>query len=363
MDNINKMLNAMNGECSSMSWTTEDNKHLWGRNFDFNCIPEESKIIYIPKGKIYYGCGTRVENNLVEKTKTVSKYAAVGTGISIMQSTPILYEGINEKGVMGGQLAYRCFAKYSDKKDKGTIAIQPPFLVTYLLTRCKSVDEVIDMLENKITLINIPILGQVPSIHWIFSDKTGEAVIIEPDETGVSIYRNSMGVMTNSPSYFWHCLNLLNYFNIRNLDYDNLDINGEKLNKCFSGDGAIGLLGDCSSTSRFIRLSFLKKYAVKGIDEEDGVSNIIHLFNNVAVPLGLVELVGKNNIIEYGECLERYEYTIYTAVMCAESLRFYWVTYENQRVQCVDLNDLLDVNNYVEYDLNRTPDFKYITKE
>ena len=65
--------------------------------------------------------------------------------------------------------------------------MQPPFLVTYLLTRCKSVDEIVDMIENKITLMNIPILGQVPPIHWIFSDKTGEAVIIEPDETGVSI--------------------------------------------------------------------------------------------------------------------------------------------------------------------------------
>ncbi|SCJ51963.1 linear amide C-N hydrolase [uncultured Clostridium sp.] len=363
MDNINEVLNAMNGGCSSMSWTTEDNKHLWGRNFDFNCIAEESKIIYIPKGKSYYGCGTRVENNIVEKTKTVSKYAAVGTGIRLMQSTPILYEGVNEKGVMGGQLAYRCFAKYNDKKAKGTIAVQPPFLVTYLLTRCKSVDEVVDMVENKITLMNIPILGQVPPIHWIFSDKTGESVIIEPDESGVSIYRNSMGVMTNSPSYSWHCLNLLNYFNIRNLDYDTLEINGEKFNKCFTGDGTMGLPGDCSSTSRFIRLSFLKKYAVKGIDEEEGVSNIIHLFNNVAVPLGLVELSEKNNTIVYDECLERYEYTIYTAVMCAESLKFYWVTYENQRVQCIDLNDLLDVDDYVEYDLNRMPDFKYITKK
>ena len=49
--------------------------------------------------------------------------------------------------------------------------------------------------------------------------------------------------------------------------------------------------------------------------------------------------------------------------MCAESLKFYWVTYENQRVQCIDLNDLLDVDDYVEYELNRMPDFKYITKE
>lgn len=362
MREVKEVLNDMNGWCSSLSWMTEDNKHLWGRNFDFNCIAEGSKITYVPRGKKYYGCGTYLEKNLEEETKITAKYAAVGVGTLIIKSTPVFYEGINENGLMGGQLYYRCFAHYPSKATSKKLAVQVSFVVTYILTKCATVEEVVDTIENKITIVGLPILGTVATVHWVFTDKTGETVIIEPDENGISIYRNSMGVMTNSPSYSWHRLNLLNYFNIRNLDYDKLDINGEQLGQCFSGNGSAGLPGDCSSPSRFIRLSFLKKYGVKGKNEVEGVTNIIHLLNNVAFPLGLVEVCEKDDIIDYYRGVLSYDYTVYTAVMCAESLKFYWVTYENQRVQCVDLNDLLVNNDYVQYSLNRVPDFIYLTK-
>lgn len=92
------------------------------------------------------------------------------------------------------------------------------------------------------------------------------------------------------------------------------------------------------------------------------MSNAIHLFNNVAFPLGLVEVSKKEDIKDYEIGVLPYDYTIYTSVMCAESLKFYWVTYENQRVQCVDLNYLLKNQDYIQYDLNRVPDFNYLNK-
>ena len=363
MEAIKEVLNDMNARCSSISWTTENKKHLWARNFDFNRVVEGSKITYIPRGKVYYGCGTIEGNNLDEKSKTISKYAAVGIGSFIIKSTPILYEGINEKGLMGGQLYYRCFAHFPSKKYPKTIPIQPAFLVTYLLTRCESVDEIVNLIQNKITIIESPIFGVVPRIHWAFTDRSGETIIIEPDENGMHIYRDSMGILTNSPSYSWHCFNLLNYFNIRNLDYESLEINGETLEQCFVGNGAMGLPGDCSSPSRFIRLSFLKKFGIKGKNEAEGITNIIHLLNNVAFPLGLVKINEKVGGTEYDRRERPYDYTVYTAAMCAESLKFYWVTYENQRVQCVDLNDLLSNKDYIQFNLGREPDFKYITKK
>ncbi|WP_195989058.1 choloylglycine hydrolase family protein [Clostridium sp. D53t1_180928_C8] len=361
MINIKEVLNDMNGGCSSIAWNTDDNKHLWGRNFDFNRIAEGSKITYIPKGKEYYGCGTSLENNVIKDTKTTSKYAAVGTGSLIIESTPVLYEGVNEKGLMGGQLYFRNFAHYLSEAKEGTLPLQPPFVVTYILTQCSNVEEVVDSLNNKVTILAMPMLGMIPTIHWAFTDRTGETIIIESDEQGLQIYRNSMGVMTNSPNYSWHRLNLLNYFDVRNMDYDSLDINGDKLEQCFSGNGAIGLPGDCSSPSRFIRLSFLKKYGVKGKNEEEGVSNTIHLFNNVAFPLGLVKVSETGDVTKYDRGVVPYDYTVYTSVMCSESLKFYWVTYENQRVQCVDLNKLLSNDDFIQFDMGRKVDFKYLT--
>ncbi|SCJ93576.1 Penicillin acylase precursor [uncultured Clostridium sp.] len=360
MENIKELLNDMKGGCSSITWSTDDGKHLWGRNFDFNRIAEGSKVTYIPKGKEYYCCGTSIEDNLLEESKVISVYGALGNGSLLIPSTPVLYEGINEKGLMGGQLYFRSFAKYKDKADKGTIPLQAPFVITYVLTHCANLEEVVDSIKNKVTIVSTPMLGVTPTIHWSFTDRSGETIIIELDEGGTNIYRNSMGILTNSPSYSWHRLNLLNYFDIRNLDYDLLEINGDKLEQCFSGNGAVGLPGDCSSPSRFIRLSFLKKYGIKGKSEEEGISNTIHLFNNVAFPLGLVEVSEKGDITKYDNGVVPYDYTVYTSVMCSESLKFYWVTYENQRVQCVDLNKLLSNTDYVQFDLNRKADFKYI---
>lgn len=363
LDNIEEILKSINGGCSSLNWSTEDNKHLWARNFDFNHIAKGSKITYIPKGKVYYGSGTSIEDNIVEDTKTSAKYAALGTGSLLIKSTPILYEGINEKGLMGGQLYLSGFAKYPKKYKKGKIPLQPSFVVTYMLTQCESVEEIVDTLKRKVEIIAMPILGELATIHWSFSDRTGENIIIESDKRGLHIYRKTMGVMTNSPTYDWQRTNLMNYFNIRNLDYDYLEINGEKLKQTFSGNGATGLPGDFSSPSRFVRLSFLKKYGIKGKNEEEGVTNIIHLLNNVAFPLGFVEVSQMGEVLEYYTDIRPYDFTIYTAVMCSESLRFYWVTYENQRVQSVDLNHLLEKDDYVQFDLDRVADFKYLTKE
>ena len=139
----------------------------------------------------------------------------------------------------------------------------------------------------------------MPTLHWAFSDRTGEMIVVEPDRDGLKVYRNTIGVMTNSPGYSWHRLNLLNYAGIRDLDYDVLDLESDRLNQCFSGSGAQGLPGDWSSPSRFIRLAFLKKFCVKGRDESQGVANMLHLFQSAAFPLGIVRITEQGTVTEY----------------------------------------------------------------
>ena len=146
------------------------------------------------------------------------------------------------------------------------------------------------MIKRSVTLVASPLLGTVPPLHWAFYDRTGESVIIEPDREEVHVYRHTMGIMTNSPGYPWHRLNLLNYAGIRNRDYEKLEMNGESLKPCFSGSGAQGMPGDWSSVSRFVRLAFLKKYGVKGVGEEQGVAYMFRLLQSVSFPLGMVRV-------------------------------------------------------------------------
>ncbi len=355
-----QILEGMSGGCSALSWVTQDNRHLWGRNFDFNRIAEGSKITYIPQGTSYCTCGTSLENNLQEETRCSSAYAAVGTGFLMPPDTPILYEGINEKGLMGGQLYYRNFATFPDRPRPGTQSLQPPFAVYHLLAQCATVEEVVRKLEQEMTLVAVPMMGTVPTIHWAFSDRTGEMAVFEPDQSGLTVYRRTVGVMTNSPSYSWHRLNLLNYVGIRDLDYDTLEIGGDRLEQCFSGSGALGMPGDWSSPSRFIRLALLRQHAVKGENEEEGIARMLHLFQSAAFPLGMVRVSEPGEPTQLDTGVVPFDYTVYTSIMCAESLKFYWTTYENQRVQCVDLNKLLERKEPVQFDFGRKPDFDYL---
>ena len=264
---------------------------------------------------------------------------------------------------MGGQLYYRGFAEYAKDCRAGTQPLQPPFLVFHMLAQCASVEEVVRCLQDEITLADIPMMGTVAPLHWSFHDRTGETIVIEPEGSGLRIYRNTLGVMTNSPGYSWHRLNLLNYAGIRDLDYAGVELQGETLAQCFSGSGAQGLPGDWSSPSRFIRLAFLKKYALRGKDEEEGVSRMFHLFQSAAFPLGMVRVSHKSHVTELDKDVVPYDYTVYTSIYCAESLRAYWTTYENQQIQFLDLQALLESEKPFSISPGRKPKFKNVTPE
>lgn len=346
-----ELMGNLSAGCSAIAWESQDNKHFWGRNFDFNRIAEGSGVTYLPRGLTFYTCGTELEGNLEPKSCYTAAYAAVGTGSLVLRSTPTLYEGVNEKGLMGGQLYFREFAGYSGQARPGTQPIQPPFLVTYCLTTCASVEEVIDVLEHRVSLVAVPMLGSVPSIHWMFSDRTGASIIVESERDGLHIYRDTVGVMTNSPSYSWHRTNLLNYPQVWDRDYGEAAWGGETLTPCFSGSGAIGLPGDWSSPSRFVRLAFLRRYALKGRDEVEGAAYLFRLLGNVEFPLGAVRLNDLGAVTEHDQDVLPYDFTLYSAVLCAESMRFYWTTYRNAHIRYVDLGKLMEQGQPVQIPL------------
>lgn len=324
------------GGCSAISWETLDGKHLWGRNFDFNRMAQESGILYLPAQSVYYTCGSRIEGNILESSRSVSRYRILGMGSTALGSTPTLFEGVNECGLMGGQLYYRGFAAYpSDKKRR---PLQPAFAVTDILAQCASVKEAEHYLKEEISLSGMPILGQTACVHWMFSDLTGEAMVVEPDREGLRIYRDSMGVLANSPSYLWHCENLLNYTQIQPQDRGERILNGKTLVPFFSGSGALGLPGDYSSPSRFVRLAFLREYGQKGRNERQGVSYLFRLLSAVAFPMGMVEVKEEAGVLD--QEVSRWDYTIYTAVLCGESGSYYWASYENPEIFCISLEKL-----------------------
>src|SRR5699024_2788404 len=105
----------------------------------------------------------------------------------------------------------------------------------------------------------LTLAGSVPPLHWMLADRTGEAMVVEPDAGGLQIYRNTAGVLTNSPPYPWHRLNLLNYTGVQAADRGGMQAGDEVVEPCFSGSGGQGLPGDFSAPARFVRLAFLRE--------------------------------------------------------------------------------------------------------
>ena len=345
--------------CSAISEVTKDNNHLFGRNLDFNRLSAGTGIIYVPANYKYYVVGSKYDNTLVEENSYLSKYAVLGIGTNVLAPTMALYDGQNEKGLAGAQLYYREYAHFTSAVKPGTYAVQPPYFLVHALSQCQNVAEVIDLVQNKITLIAKPLLGSIPTIHFIFTDKSGQSVVIEPDADGLKIYPNQLGILTNSPSYSWQTTNLANYMNLTNHDFDNISFSDVTLKQSFSGNGLHGLPGDFSSPSRFCRLSFLKKYGVKGDNEALGVEYVFHYLANVTFPLGLVEVSEPGTPTEKDENIVPYDYTIYSVVYSLDKGNIYYKTYQNSLTKTIGFADFKQ--DLIVIPLEFEPKFKKIS--
>ncbi len=241
---------------------------------------------------------------------------------------PILVDGVNAAGLMGALLHYPEYAVYPKKAEPEKTAVHPGRLLAWLLCRCAGVREAVEAM-NAITLVDEPIQGKPLPAHYILSDKTGETLVIEPDAGGVRIHRNTIGVLTNSPDYRWHRTNLRNFVGVTNLPKAPRTIAGHEIREFGERlGGGTGLPGDYSSPSRFVRMAFMKEYAVRGENEVDGVSRMFRAFAMVDIPEGLAK-----GDPDY----EVYEQTLCTSVLCAESGLYYFAPAQNRRISAVRL--------------------------
>lgn len=331
--------------CSSFSWETKDQKHLLGRTYDQFGKLNGNRIAVVPRN---YKMKTEI-NESSNSIITV-KYAFMGMAVLGLH-TPVMVDGINEKGLMGALLNYPGYAVYDTQKDKNHCQIHPGFLIGCLLGQCATIKEAVKYLSF-INLTNEKIFDQEMTVHYILSDSTGETVIVEPDTEGIHIHRNTIGVMTNSPDYLWQKTNLRNYVPVTNLHTKPKKIINEVFS-CFGNGtgGSFGLPGDYSSPSRFVRLSIMKNFAVKGKNEIDGVTGMFRCFAPVTIPEGILKAVEDN---------EDYHQTLCTCVMCSESLTYYFSTASNRRICAICLTNELNNKDIKYFDLQEKQDISYL---
>ncbi len=181
---------------------------------------------------------------------------------------------------------------------------------------------------EQINFVNINFSEKLPlsPLHWLVADKN-ESIVIENLKTGLKIYDNPVGVLTNNPTFDYQLFNLNNYQNLSTQTPNNLFSKNINLNSYSRGMGGLGLPGDLSSMSRFVKATFTKLNSVSGDSESESISQFFHILGSVEQQKGLCDVGGKN-----------YEYTIYSSCCNIDRGIYYYKTYENSQITAVDMN-------------------------
>ena len=251
-------------------------------------------------------------------------YAIIGMAY-VPDNYPLYYDAVNEKGLCMAGLNFVGNAHY-EKAQKGKINLAQYEFIPYILGKCANVKQALKELEQ-INLIAVEYAKGMPvaQLHWIIADKD-KVITVEFVKEGLKIYDNPAGVLTNNPPFDEQLFNLNNYMGLSPKDGQNTFSDKIELTRYSRGMGALGLPGDWSSQSRFVRASFVKLNSVSGDTEEDSVNQFFHILGSVNQPRGTC-------VIDDG-----YEVTIYTSCCNAAKGIYYYTTYENHSVSAVDMH-------------------------
>ena len=252
-------------------------------------------------------------------------YALIGMA-HLAGNFPLFYDAINEKGLGMAGLNFVSNADYKPFAP-GKDNVAPFEFIAWILSQCTSVKEA-RLLLDKINLVNTPFSDQLPlaQLHWIIADQE-EAITVESVKEGLKVYDNPAGVMTNNPPFDQQMHNLSNFMNLSPKSPSNHFSGKLNLATYSRGMGALGLPGDLSSQSRFVRVAFVKLNSISGDSESESVSQFFHILGSVDQQRGCCDV---------GE--EKYEYTIYTSCCNASKGIYYYTTYENHQISGVNMH-------------------------
>jgi len=251
---------------------------------------------------------------------------------------PMYYDAVNEKGLGMAGLNFAASARYSEPEDGKQNVAQFEF-IPWVLSQFASLGQARSAIE-KINLVGTTYDSRYPAakMHWIIADKSG-AITVEPTEGGLKIYDNAPGVLTNEPPFDMQLFNLNNYMRLSPKQPENSFSDALDLGTYSRGMGGLGLPGDLSSMSRFVRAAFTKLNSLSGSGEAESVGQFFHILGSVEQVRGCCEVAQ-----------DKYEITIYTSCFNADKGVYYYTTYNNRRITAVDMHrENLDSDSLARY--------------
>jgi len=312
--------------CTAITFKAND--CYFGRNLDYEHTFGE-KITITPRNYVF---------SFQNGKEISSHYAIIGMALNL-QNYPLYFDATNEKGLSMAGLNFIDNAKYT-KPQPSKENIASFEFVPWILTQCETVSDAEKLIEN-INITDKAFRSKMPpsQLHWIIADRV-RSVTVEQTQSGLNVYENPVGVLTNNPTFDIQMFNLSNFMSVSAQEPQNRFSDKVILKAYSRGMGGIGIPGDLSSMSRFVKACFTKLNSVCGNSEAEAVNQFFHILHSVCQQRGCVK-VG-----------EEYEITNYTSCCNVDKGIYYYTTYDNSSINAVDMyRENLDGTDIITYDL------------
>lgn len=321
--------------CTAISYLTD--QHYFGRNLDYE-ISYNQKILITPRN---------FPLTFRQYPKIGKHYAIIGMGIC-ENDYPLYFDATNEKGLSIAGLNFKGNAVFNHYLE-GAYNVASFEFVPWILSQCTSISEVKNLLK-KTNITNESFSEKIKpaELHWLISDRKN-SLTVESTIDGLKIYDNPVGVLTNNPNFEMQMFNLNNYMNLSASPIENNFSKEIDFTKYSRGMGAIGLPGDLSSMSRFVRTVFTKENSICEKDELSGIHQFFYILESVFQQKGCTKL-------ENG----KYEYTQYISCCNTDKGIYYYKTYSNSQISAVSMeNENLNTDEIISFSLITIPNINY----
>ena len=311
--------------CTGISLTAGDGSRIVARTVEWAATPMQCGYVVAPRGHEHQSYTPTGENGL--KYKALYGYVGIYT-----EYEPFVVEGVNEAGLSAGLFFFPQYGEYApyNQANNGKTLCDMQF-VSWVLSQFSSIDQVKSAISN-IDLVTLN--HKIGSVHWRIAQPDGRMVVLEVVAGVPHFYENTLGVLTNAPGFPWHMTNLNNYINlVPGSAPDNTIKAGITLQPLGHGSGMLGLPGDFTAPSRFVRATFFQTTSPVWATGFETVVQAFHILNNFDIPVG-------SQHVRADIPKDLPSATQFTAVTDQKAMKFYYRTAWNSNIRCIDLNSI-----------------------
>lgn len=318
--------------CTGISLRAKDGSHIAARTIEWAATPMKCGYMVVPREHQHQSQTPQGTDGV----KFKGKYGYVALWAEYEQ---VVVEGMNETGLNAGLFFFPNYGEYPEfnPNNKANTLADMQF-VSWVLANFSTIDEV----KKAITSIDVVTLdSRTGSVHWRITEPSGKCVVLEYVDGKPCFYDNPLGVLTNSPGFPWQMSNLNNYVNLfpGSAPANKLQ-EGVTLNAFGGNSGMLGLPGDYTPPSRFVRAAFFQATAPVWPTAFETVRQAFHILNNFDIPVGIQRNRQEGDMPEVANPANMPSATQFTAVSDQANLRFYYNTCWNMQIRCIDLKTI-----------------------